>query len=145
MIKPTHGWIRLIQGLAWILAFLLLCLLTIWAAAALYFDLPSDLAPSVLVAIFFLITVVALLFSLRFSWFALGFGFALFAAVALWCWSIKPPKTRDWQPDVAQTGDYQVPFHFNGKISKLTFKLDPEQLSEADRKVMHQYVIREKD
>lgn len=61
MIKPTHGWIRLIQGLAWILAFLLLCLLTIWAAAALYFDLPSDLAPSVLVAIFFLITVVALI------------------------------------------------------------------------------------
>jgi arylsulfatase len=41
--------------------------------------------------------------------------------------------------------DYQVPFHFTGKISKLTFKLEPEQLSEADRKVMHEYVIRGKD
>lgn len=70
MIKPTHSWIRLMQGFAWLLAFLLLCLLTIWAAAALYY-LPSDPAPSVLVAI--------------------------------WWWSIKPPKTRDWQPDVAQT------------------------------------------
>jgi Ca2+/Na+ antiporter len=99
MIKPTHSWIRLIQGFAWLLAFLLLCILTIWAAAALYFDLPSDLAPSVLVAIFYMVTVLALLLSLRFSWFALGLGFALFAAVALWRWSIKPPKTRDWQPD----------------------------------------------
>jgi arylsulfatase len=38
--------------------------------------------------------------------------------------------------------DYQVPFQFTGKIVKLTFNLEPEQLSEADRKVMHQYVIR---
>jgi arylsulfatase len=38
--------------------------------------------------------------------------------------------------------DYQVPFHFTGKIAKLTFKLEPEQMTEADRKVMHQYVIR---
>jgi arylsulfatase len=41
--------------------------------------------------------------------------------------------------------DYQVPFHFTGKIAKLTFKLEPEQMTEADRKVMHQYVIRGKD
>jgi arylsulfatase len=41
--------------------------------------------------------------------------------------------------------DYQVPFHFTGKIAKLTFKLWPEQLTEAYRKVMHQYVIRGKD
>jgi hypothetical protein len=38
-----------------------------------------------------------------------------------------------------------VPFHFTGKVDKLTFKLEPEQLTEADRKIMHQYVIREKD
>jgi len=41
--------------------------------------------------------------------------------------------------------DYQVPFHFTGKIAKLTFKLGSEQLTEAYRKVMHQYVIRGKD
>jgi len=40
--------------------------------------------------------------------------------------------------------DYQVPFHFTGKIAKLTFNLKPELLSEDDRKVM-QYVIRGKD
>jgi hypothetical protein len=41
--------------------------------------------------------------------------------------------------------DYQVPFHFNGKIAKLTFKLGPEHITEEDRKVMHEYVIRAKD
>ena len=30
--------------------------------------------------------------------------------------------------------DYQVPFHFTGQIGKVTFKLGPEQLSEADQK-----------
>jgi arylsulfatase A-like enzyme len=41
--------------------------------------------------------------------------------------------------------NYHVPFRFTGKIAKLTFKLGPEQITEEDRKVMHQYVIRAKD
>jgi len=93
----------MVARLAWALGLLIVCLVNIWAAAALYFDLPADVAPSILVAIFYLVSVVAVLFSFRLSWLALGIGFALFAAVALWWCSIKPPKTRDWQPDVAQT------------------------------------------
>jgi arylsulfatase A-like enzyme len=34
--------------------------------------------------------------------------------------------------------DYQVPFAFNGKINKVTINLEPEQLSEIDRKVWQQ-------
>jgi arylsulfatase A-like enzyme len=41
--------------------------------------------------------------------------------------------------------DYQVPFHFTGKVAKLTFKLGQEQISEDDRKAMHQYVMRAHD
>ena len=41
--------------------------------------------------------------------------------------------------------DYQVPFRFTGRIAKLTFKLGPEQMTEEDRKVMNEYVIRAKD
>jgi hypothetical protein len=41
--------------------------------------------------------------------------------------------------------DYQVPFHFTGKVAKLTFEVGREQLTEDDYKVMHQYVIRAKD
>src|SRR5215469_18616765 len=93
----------MVARLAWALGLLIVCLVNIWAAAALYFDLPADVAPSILVAIFYLVSVVAVLFSFRFSRLALGIGFALFAAVALWWCSIKPPKTRDWQPDVAET------------------------------------------
>ena len=34
--------------------------------------------------------------------------------------------------------DYQVPFRFNGKIDKLTFKLGPMQLTEEDQKVIRE-------
>jgi hypothetical protein len=90
---------RLIQALA----LLIVCVANVWAAAALYFDLPSDVAPGVLVAIFYLASVLAVLFSLRFSWLSLGIGTILFAGVGLWWWSIKASNTRNWQPDVAET------------------------------------------
>ncbi len=41
--------------------------------------------------------------------------------------------------------DYQVPFRFNGKIDKLTFKLGPSQMTEADRKIMHGSIMRAND
>lgn len=103
MTKFLRGSIRIARKILWGIALLILCLTTLWAAAALYFDLPADIAPSILVSIFYLVGVVALLFSFRFNWLSLGIGFALFAGVVLWWWSIKPPTTRDWQPEVAQT------------------------------------------
>ena len=41
--------------------------------------------------------------------------------------------------------DYQVPFQFNGQISKVTIKLGPEQLSEEDHQVIQQALARAKD
>ncbi len=41
--------------------------------------------------------------------------------------------------------DYQVPFRFTGKIAKLTIKLGPEQLAEADRKEMQRNLARARD
>ena len=41
--------------------------------------------------------------------------------------------------------DYQLPFRFTGKLDELTIKLGPGQLTEADDKVMHQYVNRAND
>jgi arylsulfatase len=41
--------------------------------------------------------------------------------------------------------DYQVPFRFNGKIDKLTFKLGPPQLTEADRQTVHGSIMRAND
>jgi hypothetical protein len=41
--------------------------------------------------------------------------------------------------------DYQVPFHFDGKIDKLTFNLGPTQLAAADQKKMREGVARAHD
>jgi arylsulfatase len=41
--------------------------------------------------------------------------------------------------------DYQLPFRFTGTIAKLTYKLGPEQLAEADRKVMQQALAKAHD
>src|ERR1700751_5537687 len=103
MAKYLRVSILIARRILWAIALLALCLVTTWATTALYFDLPADVAPSILVGIFYGGGGLGLLFTFRFTWLSLGIGFALFAGVALWWSSIKPPKTRDWQPDVAQT------------------------------------------
>ena len=40
---------------------------------------------------------------------------------------------------------YEVPFRFNGKIDKLTFKLGPSQLSAEDEKKVNEAVARAHD
>ncbi len=40
---------------------------------------------------------------------------------------------------------YEIPFRFNGKIDKLTFKLGPSQLAEADQKKAQQAIARASD
>jgi hypothetical protein len=41
--------------------------------------------------------------------------------------------------------DYKVPFHFNGKIDKLTFDLGPMQLTEEEEHKMRQAISRGRD
>ena len=41
--------------------------------------------------------------------------------------------------------DYQVPFRFNGKINKLTFKVGPSQLSVPDQKSVMKAAAKAKD
>ena len=41
--------------------------------------------------------------------------------------------------------DYQVPFPFNGKINKLTFKLGPVQLTEAEQKKVQEAAAKARD
>jgi arylsulfatase len=41
--------------------------------------------------------------------------------------------------------DYQVPFRFTGKIARLTFKLGPEQLAEADQKFRQYRLLAARD
>jgi len=76
--------------------------LTVWAAAALYFD--SPIAPlRTPAALLYLVVVLGGLLSLRRGHFGLVLAFVGFAVVALWWFSLKPSGDRIWQPDNAQT------------------------------------------
>ena len=89
---------RIILALLYVVALLL----TIWSAAALYFDTPFAAlrAPS---AVVYLIVVLAALFLVRRHQLGLAVAFAGFALVALWWFSLKPSGNRNWQPDNAET------------------------------------------
>ena len=45
----------------------------------------------------------------------------------------------------AVNNDYQLPFRFTGNINQLTFNLGPEQLTDADRKIIAQRLAAAKD
>jgi hypothetical protein len=77
-------------------------LLTIWAAAALFYDSPFP-ALRMPAAIVYLIVVLGALIFLRRSHVGLLVAFVAFAVVVVWWLSIKPSNNRDWQPDNAQT------------------------------------------
>jgi hypothetical protein len=53
--------IHIVRRILWAIALLILCLTTTWAAAALYFDLPADIAPKVLVIKKFRLSLLVLL------------------------------------------------------------------------------------
>ena len=73
-----------------------------WAAAALYFDLPFP-PLRIPAAVLYLIVVLVALRFLRNARMGLTVAFAGFAIVALWWLSLKPSNHRDWQPDNAKT------------------------------------------
>ena len=41
--------------------------------------------------------------------------------------------------------DYQVPFRFTGTLDKLTFKLGPPQVAEADDEIRHAHIMKARD
>lgn len=93
-----------------VLRILAIALLTVWAAAALYFDLNPIAAGA------YVLVVVALYIFIKGGWRAFGAALAVWVSVLVWWLSLRPSNDRPWQPDVARTawaeidGD-QVTFH----------------------------------
>jgi hypothetical protein len=92
-------WLRRI---VFAIALIVAVVLTLWSAAALFFDSPYP-ALRTPAAILYLIVILAALLLLRRNHVGLIVAFGGFVLVALWWFTIKPSSDRNWQPDNAQT------------------------------------------
>lgn len=94
--------VRFLRGAGVILGWLLLLALTVWAAAALYFDLPVEGARLPAAIAYLGAIAAALVLAPR----QLGKALAClagFTAVLAWWFTLAPSNDRPWQPDVALT------------------------------------------
>jgi hypothetical protein len=84
------------------LIYLVLALLSAWAAAALYFDFPwNRLGPPA--AVLYGLAVTVVLWRVEPRGRALGVCLAGFLVVLAWWLLLKPSNARLWQPDVSET------------------------------------------
>jgi Domain of unknown function (DUF4105) len=91
-------WLRM-TGIG--LAVVTLGLLSVWAAAALYFDLPVA-GLRLPAAVIYLIGMLSAPWLLRDRWAATGVVASSFVLVLAWWLSLHPSNDRNWQPDVAR-------------------------------------------
>ncbi len=121
------------------LAWLVVGLASLWAAAAIYFDFPSH-ALKFPLAVGYVILLSAILFMVRGGarkWLAWA---VCFAVVTSWWLSIKPPSDRPWLADVSQVAwgevsgdsltlhnvrncDYRAEFDYTCKWETRTYDL----------------------
>jgi hypothetical protein len=82
---------------------LVVVLLTVWASAALYFDLVPGTSSRTLAAAGYAIAVIATLLAFHGRGKGIAISVIAFAVILAWWLSLKPSNERAWQPDVAQT------------------------------------------
>ena len=98
--KP-HGLMRRgLRVLGLIALGCVLLVLTIWAAAALYFDVRVPWLRVPLAALYVLAVLTVWIFVKR-RWRAVGLTVSGFALVLAWWSMLQPSNDRDWQPDLA--------------------------------------------
>ena len=106
-------WVR---KLAFLCAWTLTLLLTVWSSAALYFDLPVQRlrAPA---SLLYLVLVTLAMFFFRRSHRGLMLAVAGFFVVALWWFSLTPSNDRDWRSDDVATAYAEI--SANGMLALL--------------------------
>ena len=137
---------RILRGIAFAVAGVVLLLLTVWAAAALYYDVPAPWLGKSL-AVIYLIAIIAVWILHKRRWFAVCATAIAFTLVLGWWFTLQPSNNRDWQPDVAvlpyadingnqvtihniRNCDYRTETDFDVHHYDKTFNLD--QLRAAD-------------
>lgn len=98
---------RAYQNLTLLPVVFLLALITLWAVAALYFDVRVAWLRAPL-AVVYLLAVVAVWIRVPGWWKKLALTAGGFALVLAWWFTLKPSNDRDWQPDVAKTAYAEI-------------------------------------
>ena len=90
------------RGLVKFAVLTILALTVIWAASALYLDVPIPWL-RIPLSLAFLILVLVIFVTVKRWTLAAGCCFGLFALVVTWWLTLSPSNDRPWLPDVAQT------------------------------------------
>ncbi|MBO0695926.1 MAG: DUF4105 domain-containing protein, partial [Verrucomicrobia bacterium] len=96
---------RVLRLLAWALAWVIAAVCSAWAFGAIYFDFP---AAGSLMAILFVLLLLAAIVFVRGKLLKIAIIFGAFLVVASWWLTLKPGNNRAWQPDVAHTAWAQI-------------------------------------
>lgn len=92
-------WLRVLRAIGIAILWLILALLTLWAAAALYVDIRIT-ALRLPVTLIYAVGVISILLKLKGSRWAAVLCFMCFCGVLAWWLNLKPSNVGDWQPDV---------------------------------------------
>lgn len=99
--RSKSRWLRRsLRVLAFVLLACVLLFFTLWAMAALYFDV-RVLRMRTPLAVTYGVAVLAVWLFVKRRWLAVALSTAGFALVLAWWLTLKPSNHRDWQPDVA--------------------------------------------
>lgn len=149
---PAIEWLRgTLRVLGLTALGILLLLVTLWAAAALHFDVRVPWLRAPLAAVYVL-GVIAVWVLVKRRWLAAGLTAGGFALVPAWWFTLQPSNEGDWQPDVAvlpyaringnqitlcniRNCDYRTETDFDVRHYDKTFDLD--KLRTADLFMVH--------
>ena len=83
-------------------------LLTVWSAAALFFDSPFPALRAPAAVVYLVLILAAMMLFPPPVTREFVAAFAGFVLVAMWWFTLKPSNDRDWQPDDAQTASAEI-------------------------------------
>ena len=106
-VGQDNLWLRFLRILGIGMFWLVVGLFTLWASAALYFDLPYTSLRAAAAA-FFVLIVIAVILSIKKHWLRMGVLLGCFAIVLAWWFSLQPSNNRSWQANVDRTAWAEV-------------------------------------
>ncbi len=90
-----------------VIIWLVLALLSLWAAAALYVDFRVA-ALRIPITVIYVLAVVAIILKVKRPYWAAAACFAAFCVVLAWWFTLKPSNAGNWEEDTARTASVEI-------------------------------------